>query len=413
VLTHRLPPVLQVRDYRLLWIAVLTMSVSRQMADVAVGWQVYNIHRNPLDLGLVGLAEFLPLPLLALPAGALADRLPRRLVFGTALVVNLVVTALLLVVTIHGASSLWPFLALAALNGAAGAAGAPAMRALPPELVPVELLASAIAVRSVAAQGAVVFGPAIGGLLFAIQPELVYIVAVVLLGVALVCAIAMSPRAAVAQGEAPGLDSLLGGLRFLRRSPMVLGAIVLDLFAVLFGGAIALLPVFARDYLHTGPVGLGLLRSAPAVGALAAGIMLTRRPVGRHAGRTLLIVVGVFGVSMVVFGLSRWFPLSALALAVSGFVDMISVNIRSMTASLATPDELRGRVMAVEMVFISASNELGAFESGVAAALVGPVPAVVVGGLFTIALALSWTRFFPSLARVDRLEALRPAAAET
>jgi MFS family permease len=413
VLTHRLPPVLQVRDYRLLWIAVLTMSVSRQMADVAVGWQVYNIHRNPLDLGLVGLAEFLPLPLLALPAGALADRLPRRLVFGTALVVNLVVTALLLVVTIHGASSLWPFLALAALNGAAGAAGAPAMRALPPELVPVELLASAIAVRSVAAQGAVVFGPAIGGLLFAIQPELVYIVAVVLLGVALVCAIAMSPRAAVAQGEAPGLDSLLGGLRFLRRSPMVLGAIVLDLFAVLFGGAIALLPVFARDYLHTGPLGLGLLRSAPAVGALAAGIMLTRRPVGRHAGRTLLIVVGVFGVSMVVFGLSRWFPLSALALAVSGFVDMISVNIRSMTASLATPDELRGRVMAVEMVFISASNELGAFESGVAAALVGPVPAVVVGGLFTIALALSWTRFFPSLARVDRLEALRPAAAET
>jgi MFS family permease len=413
VLTRRLPPVLQVRDYRLLWIAVLTMSVSRQMADVAVGWQVYNIHRNPLDLGLVGLAEFLPLPLLALPAGALADRLPRRLVFGTALVVNLVVTALLLVVTIHGASSLWPFLALAALNGAAGAAGAPAMRALPPELVPVELLASAIAVRSVAAQGAVVFGPAIGGLLFAIRPELVYIVAVVLLGVALVCTIAMSPRAAVAQGEAPGLDSLLGGLRFLRRSPMVLGAIVLDLFAVLFGGAIALLPVFARDYLHTGPLGLGLLRSAPAVGALAAGIMLTRRPVGRHAGRTLLIVVGVFGVSMVVFGLSRWFPLSALALAVSGFVDMISVNIRSMTASLATPDELRGRVMAVEMVFISASNELGAFESGVAAALVGPVPAVVVGGLFTIALALSWTRFFPSLARVDRLEALRPAAAET
>jgi hypothetical protein len=287
------------------------------------------------------------------------------------------------------------------------------MRALPPELVPAELLASAIAVRSVAAQAAVLGGPALGGLLFAIQPELLYAVAVVLLAGALGCSIAMSPRAAVAAGEAPGLDSLLGGLNFLRRSPMVLGAIVLDLFAVLFGGAVALLPVFARDYLHTGPLGFGLLRSAPAVGALAAGIMLTRRPVGRHAGRTLLIVVGLFGVSMVVFGLSRWFPLSALALAVSGFVDMISVNIRSMTASLATPDELRGRVMAVEMVFISASNELGAFESGVAAAIVGPVPAVVVGGLFTIALALSWTRFFPSLARVDRLEALRPVAVES
>ena len=413
MLKRRLPPVLQLRDYRLLWIAVLTMSVSRAMSDVAVGWQVYAIHRNPLDLGLVGLAEFLPLPLLALPAGAVADRLPRRLVFGSALVVNLVVTALLLVVTANGATQLWPFLALAAANGAAGAAGAPAMRALPPEIVPAELLASAIAIRSVAAQAAVMGGPALGGLLFAIQPELVYAVAVALLAAALVCSVAMSPRAAVAGGEAPGLDSLLGGLRFLRRSPMVLGAIVLDLFAVLFGGAVALLPVFARDYLHTGPLGLGLLRSAPAVGALAAGIMLTRRPLGRHAGRTLLIVVGVFGACMVVFGLSRSFALSALALAVSGFADMISVNIRSMTASLATPDELRGRVMAVEMVFISASNELGAFESGLAAAALGPVTAVVAGGLFTIALALSWTRFFPSLAQVDRLEALRPAAAET
>jgi MFS family permease len=397
----------------LLWIAVAAMSVAGQMADVAVGWQVYAIHRNPLDLGLIGLAEFLPLPLLALPAGTLADRFSRRLVFTVSLVLNLAVTAGLLVVTIGGADRLWPFFALAFANGIAFALGRPAARALPPELVPAELLQSAIAVRSVAAQAAVVGGPALGGILFALLPELVYAIAVVLFAVALACVSAMSARAALTRTDIGGLESLLGGLRFLRRSPMVLGAITLDLFAVLFGGAVALLPVFARDYLHTGPWGLGLLRSAPAVGALVAGILVARRPLARHAGRTLLVVVAVFGASIVVFGVSRWFPLSALALAVSGFADMISVNIRSMTTALATPDELRGRVMAVEMVFISASNELGAFESGVAAAALGPVTAVVAGGVLTILLAASWTRFFPALARIDRLEALRPAAAET
>ena len=407
-LLDRLPPVLRLRDYRLLWIAISAMSVASAMSDVAVGWQVYEIHRDPLDLGLIGLAEFLPLPLLALPAGTLADHVSRRLVFGVSLVLSLAVTGLLLVVTIAGATQLWPFLLLAAASGVSAAAGRPAMRALPPELVPAELLASAIAIRSVAGQAAIVCGPALGGLLFAIQPELVYVVAVVLLVVALCCAVAMSPRGAPVRDTAPGVESLLGGLRFLRRSPMVLGAIVLDLFAVLFGGAVALLPVFARDYLHTGPWGLGLLRSSPAVGALVAGVLLARRPLGRHAGRTLLVVVAVFGASMIVFGLSRTFALSALALAVSGFADMFSMNIRSMTTALATPDELRGRVMAVEMVFISASNELGAFESGVAASIFGPVTAVVAGGVFTIALAASWTRFFPALARIDRLEALRP-----
>jgi MFS family permease len=405
--------VLRLRDYRLLWIAVASMSVAGQMADVAVGWQVYAIHRNPLDLGLIGLAEFLPLPLLALPAGTLADRFSRRLVFAISLVLNLAVTAGLLAVTVGGADNLWPFLALAFANGIAFALGRPAARALPPELVPAELLQSAIAVRSVAAQAAVVGGPALGGLLFALLPELVYAISVALFAVALACVVAMSARATVTRADVGGLESLLGGLRFLRRSPMVLGAITLDLFAVLFGGAVALLPVFARDYLHTGPWGLGLLRSAPAVGALAAGILVANRPLARRAGRTLLVVVAVFGVSIVVFGVSRWFPLSALALAVSGFADMISVNIRSMTTALATPDELRGRVMAVEMVFISASNELGAFESGVAAAALGPVTAVVAGGVFTILLVASWTRFFPALARIDRLESLRPVAAET
>jgi hypothetical protein len=202
----------------------------------------------------------------------------------------------------------------------------------------------------------------------------------------------------------------LAGLSFVRRTPVLLGAISLDLVAVLFGGAVALLPVFARDVLEVGPVGLGLLRSAPAVGAMLAGIMLTRRPLQGMAGRKLLIVVAVFGASMVVFGLSRSFPLSFAALAVSGFADMISMNIRSMITALATPDALRGRVNAVEMVFISASNELGAFESGAAAALIGAVPAVVIGGSLTMLCALVWPRLFPKMARIDRLESLHPAA---
>ena len=207
------------------------------------------------------------------------------------------------------------------------------------------------------------------------------------------------------------LVALLAGLRFVRRTPVLLGAISLDLVAVLFGGAVALLPLFARDILEVGPVGLGILRSGPAIGALAAGIMLTRRPLGRLAGRKLLIVVAVFGVSMIVFGLSNSFALSMIALAVSGFADMISMNIRATITALATPDMLRGRVNAVEMVFISASNELGAFESGAAAALVGAVPAVVIGGTLTLAAALIWPRLFPAIAKIDRLESLQPNVA--
>ena len=388
------------------------MTLGGQMTAVAVGWQVYAIDNDPFDLGLIGLVEFLPLLLLALPAGQLADRLPRRLVFAASLVVEIAVTALLLVVSASGAQELWPFLALAFATGVAAAVGWPAARALPPELVPAELLASAMALRSIGGQAAVIAGPALGGLLFAVKPELVYGVAVGLFVVGLVCVVALrTPH--VADGipglePAPGIESLLAGIRFLRRAPVVLGAISLDLFAVLFGGAVALLPVFAVSVLHTGPAGLGVLRSAPAAGALVAGFILTRRPLGGKAGRTMLAVVALFGASMIVFGLSRWFAVSLIALAVSGFADMISMNIRSTTIALATPNALRGRVSAVEMVFISASNELGAFESGLAAALIGAVPAVVAGGAATIGIAVLWARLFPELAAVDRLEDVRP-----
>jgi len=404
--------VLRERDYRRLLGSSIAYGFGREMVFVAVGWQVYAIDRNPLHLGLIGLVEFLPLLLLVLPAGALADRVSRKLVYLGSLLVDAVITALLLLVSLSGAESLWPFLVLSFASGCSAAVGNPAIRSMWPTLVPVELLTRALALRSTVFQGTVVAGPAVGGLLFAIRPELVYGTAIVLMLLAAAATVRIGERE-IEQGPADMVGSrlvgLLAGLRFVKRTPIMLGAISLDLVAVLFGGAVALLPLFARDVLETGPVGLGVLRSAPAVGALLAGIMLTRRPLQGAAGRKLLVVVAVFGASMVAFGLSEVFALSFAALAVGGFADMISMNIRSSIAALATPDALRGRVNAVESVFISASNELGAFESGVAAALVGAVPAVVIGGSLTIAAALLWPRLFPAMARIDRLEQLHPA----
>ncbi len=408
---RRLPPALRERDFAFLWSAILGMRFAEQMLAVAVGWQVYSIRRNPLDLGLIGLAEFLPLPLLALPAGHLADRLSRKLIAAFALLLSAGIASALVAVTLNGAHSVWPFFALAGASGVASAIGWPAFGALTPELVPSELLTGAMALRSIAGQAAVVTGPAAGGLIFAARPELVYVVAAALFGAALASVLALRRRSSVREvaGDGPpGLESLIAGVRFVLRTRMLLGAIALDLFAVLFGGATALLPVYARSILHVGPVGLGILRTAPAVGALVAAVILARRPLRFPAGPTLIAVVGVFGTSMVVFGVSRWLPVSLGAIAVGGFVDMISVNIRSTTVALVTPNELRGRVNAVEMVFVSASNELGAFESGAIASLVGTVTAVVAGGAATIAIALSWTRLFPALSRMGRLEDLRP-----
>jgi len=386
---------------------MLCSGVAMQMVAVAVGWQVYSIHGSAFDLGLIGLAEFVPVPLLALPAGELADRLPRVtlvVIWGFA---DAAGVALLLLVTIGGAHQLWQFIALAGLTGTIAALSAPAGRSLTPEIVPTELVAGALALRSVASEVATIGGPAVGGLLFAIRPEAVYSLGIALLVISSLLMLRVAHPEAIARriGEsATRLDSLLGGIRLIRSTPIILGAITLDLFAVLFGGSVALLPLFAKSVLHTGPFGLGVLRSAVAVGALVAGIRLARRPLGGRAGRTLLIVVATFGASMIVFGLSHWFIVSAVALAVSGFADMYSMNIRQTTVALATPNPLRGRVNAAENVFIGASNELGAFESGSAAALLGAVPAVVIGGVVTILLAAVWPRLFPDLVRVDRME---------
>jgi MFS family permease len=406
---HRLPPALQIRDFALLWSSMLTNGLASQMLAVAIGWQVYAIHRNPLDLGLVGLMEFLPLPVLALPAGQIADRLPRRLVAAASYVLTISIAVALLFVTLAGATKLWPFLALAAVTGIANVVGNPAARAMTPELVPAELVPGAVALRGVAGQTGVIAGPALGGVVFAIEPVAVYATAAGLLTVSLATILAMRPvvRSLVA-AEPPGWESLVAGVRFIWRTRMLLGAIGLDLFGVLLGDGIALAPVFARSILHTGPIGLGLLRTAPSVGALFAALLLTRRQLRAPAGPTMLAVVAVFGAGMIGFGLSKWLPLSLGALAVTGFVDMISMNIRSTAVTLLTPLGLQGRVNAVEWVFISASNELGAFESGAVARLIGTVPAVVAGGAAMIGIAASWTRLFPALARMGRLEDLQP-----
>jgi MFS family permease len=387
------------------------------MLEVAIGWEVYAQHGSALDLGWIGLAEFVPMFLLALPAGQLADRAPRRVVFAGSLLIGAGVGVGLALVSGSGTTAVAPYLALAVGAGTSMALGTPAARALPPTLVAPELLQSAMTLRSIASQIGQVLGPALGGLLYGVSPSLVYLLA----GGACVAAagfvIAMRPAGAAdvptaAEDGEPDADlhSVLEGLRFVRHTQILLGAILLDLLAVLFGGAVALLPIFARSILHVGAAGLGVLRAAPAIGALLAAVVITRRPIAGHAGRLLLTVVFLYGASMVVFGLSRSFPLSLLALGVSGFVDLYSMNIRSTTVALATPDRLRGRVNAVEMVFISASNQLGYFESGVAAALVGTIPAVIGGGVMTMLIAVSWRRLFPALADVDRLETLRPAS---
>jgi MFS family permease len=401
------------RDFAVYLVASVTESFALSMALVAIGWQVYDVRENPLDLALIGLAEFLPLLLLALPAGQLADRLPRRRLLALMVILDIVFLTGLLVVTLAGANRVWPFFVLAFLFGVSSALGAPAGRALIPSLVPQEMLVSALAQRSVVLQISVVVAPAVGGLLFALSAELVYAVAIGLAVISLGCFLALHGGRQPAAEGISGLGEVLAGVRLIRRTNVLLGAISLDLFAVLLGGAVALLPIFAKDILEVGPTGLGFLRTAPAFGAFLAALILARHPVRRRAGPTLFVVVTGFGICMVAFGLSRTMWLSLLALALGGAFDMVSVVLRSTILPLVTPDELRGRVNAVEMVFISGSNELGAFESGVAAALIGAAPAVVLGGVATIVVAGAWWKLFPSLAKVDRLDELRPVAIES
>lgn len=377
------------------------------MQTVAVGWQVYDITREPLQLGYVGLAQFAPMILLTLWAGDAADRYDRkRLILLSRLLLG-VAALVLAALSVGGVRSVWPIYVVLAIIGVARAFGGPAAQALLPRLVPPEHFASAVAWSSSLWQVAVIAGPAIGGALYGLTRHAVPVYAACALLEVVSCAFtaALTTRtgsAGVSNERAS--KRLLAGLRYVWSNKLVLGAISLDLFAVLFGGAVALLPIYARDILNVGPGGLGLLRSAPAVGAGLVAVLLALRPLPRRAGAIMLACVAGFGAATIVFGLSRRFAVSLVALTFVGATDMVSVYVRQTLIQLATPDAMRGRVSAVNLAFIGASNELGEFESGAAAAFLGTVPAVVAGGAITMAIVLLWSALFPSLRQVDRLD---------
>ena len=393
---------LKIRPFMRFWLARLGGIAANQMLLVAVAWHLYDITGSAWDLGLVGLFQFVPALLMTLPAGHVADRLHRGRIFAACMAAQALVALLLVAATQGGYATRGLIFGISVVLGVARAFQMPAQQALTPLLVPPTLLARAVAVSASGVQAAVIGGPALGGLLYVTGASTVYLSCAALL--ALSCALALAvryPHQAATEGAT--WRTVLAGVGFVWRHKLLLGATSLDLFAVLLGGATALLPIYARDILHTGPQGLGLLRAAPAVGALAMSLVLARWPLQRRVGRKLLGAVAVFGVATVVFGLSEHFGLSLLALAVTGAADNVSVVTRQTLVQLETPDAMRGRVAAVNSIFIGASNQLGEFESGATAALFGPVGSVVMGGAGTVLVAALWLRLFPALARRDRM----------
>lgn len=387
----------------------LGATFATQIQSVVVGWQVYALTHDPLSLGYVGLAQFLPMVALSLPAGDLADRMERRLLLACSWVLQALASALFVTLTLLDAD-VAPFYGVLVLFGLARAFAGPAMQSFLPHVVPEEQLPKAIAWNSSAFQMAVIAGPALGGGIYLLGPQVAYTVCcgLFLSAAASVFTIAVRRRPEPPPAGTGAFQRFTAGIAYVRHQPIVLGAISLDLFAVLFGGATALLPVYAHEILHVGPGGLGALRSAIAVGAFLTGIYLGQRSLGRHAGRTMFACVALFGAATLVFALSSSFFLSLGALAVAGAADMVSVYVRSTLIQVVTPDAMRGRVSAVNMLFIGASNELGEFESGVTAAWFGTVPAVVIGGLGTLGVVGLWMWLFPALRRVDRLSELSP-----
>lgn len=391
------------RPFLAFWLARVFTASGFQMLTVAIGWHLYQLTGNVLDLGLVGLVEFAPRVLFMLHTGHVADRYDRRKVAALCQSLQgLIALALALGSATDNVTRELIF-ALAFLLGATRSFEMPATQALLPNVVPAGLFPRAVAASASATQSATIVAPAVGGFLYAFGSIWVYGPTVALYAIACVLTLSLQARGQVAQRGRASIESLLAGIRFIRSRPDILGAISLDLFAVLLGGATALLPVFAKDILLTGPLGLGLLRSAPAVGALLMSLWLARFPFERNVGRTMFTAVGVFGVATIAFGLSTSFWFSLAVLVVLGAADMISMVIRGAFVQLETPDEMRGRVSAVNGLFIGASNQLGEFESGVTAHWFGTVPAVVLGGVGTLLVTGVWIRLFPTLARRDRL----------
>lgn len=402
-----IPSPMRHRPFLLFWCARVASTGAFQMQAVAIGWQLYDLTQDPLDLGLVGLVQFVPVVALSLLVGHVADRYDRRAVIRACFAVEAVAA----VVLAAGSAGQWlereAILALVFVVGVCRAFELPSMQALVPALVAGPLLSRAVAAWTSANQTAIIAGPALGGVLYVAGPSVVYACCAALFAVACALAAAIHIERPAAHRAPPGLASLFAGFTYIRGRPVLLGVVSLDLFAVLLGAVTALLPIYARDVLATGPWGLGILRSAPAVGALATAVVLARRPLQRRAGRIMFAAVLGFGAATVTFALSTSLAVSVAALVALGACDAASVVIRLSLVQLETPDEMRGRVSAVNAMFIGTSNTLGDFRAGLVAAWLGVVPAAAIGGVATLAVALLWMRLFPELARLERLEPAR------
>jgi MFS family permease len=398
------------RDFRFYTATRFVATISVQMQWVAVGFQIYSLTHRPLDLGYVGLARFIPVASLSLVAGQVADRIDRRVILAVCDVVFAACALSLFLLSRAAEPNLGAIFATLVVLGAAGTFYGPASSSLLPSLVPPEHFPNAVSWQSTLWEIAAIGGPSLGGLLYGVaeSPSPVYLGTAIGLVFAGTLLLGIRTPGGKLERRPATLDTALAGLRYVWANKILLGSISLDFFAVFLGGAVALLPVYAADILHVGPRGLGLMRAAPAVGAGLTAAFLAFRPMTRRAGPKMLVGVAIFGVATVVFGLSRSFALSLIALAVLGAADMVSVQVRMTLAQLATPNEMRGRVSAVNFVFVGASNELGEFESGTLAALIGAEPAVVLGGIGTVLVVLLWAWRFPEIRRVDRLEDVRP-----
>ncbi|MBV9881408.1 MAG: MFS transporter [Sphingomonadaceae bacterium] len=407
----------QIADFRFYWVARLAATIAQMIMVIVIGWQVYDLARATMSLkeasfqlGMIGVVQFVPLFALTLVTGWTADRLDRRIIARATIALEFACAATLALLAYTGRTSLLSLFAVAALLGVARAFAMPALQALSPNLVPRDILPRAIAMSSISWQVGAVAGPAIGGYLYALAPHMPYAVAGGLFAISIFCMFMIGPKPRTPiEGSRHPWHQMVDGLRYVRQNKLVLGAISLDLFAVLLGGATAMLPVFARDILQVGATGLGHLRAAPALGATLVAIFFSFRPLKHDVGVKMLGAVGVFGAATIGFGLSRAMPLSLLCLALLGAADMFSVYVRQSLIQLYTPDDKRGRVGAVSSLFISASNELGEAESGFLAALIGPIPAVVAGGVGAIAVTFLWSWWFPELRRARTFDA--PAAA--
>ena len=386
------------------WAARFLITFATQVVSVAVGWQVYDLTRDPFDLGLVGIIQFAPSLLLVLVTGSVADRFGRRLIMALAAFLEALCALAILMLTVRGLTGVGEVFAILFVFGIARAFFAPASASLVANLVPAEHFANAVAWNSSAWQTATIVGPVAGGLLYGLSAQAAYTVATVFMLAAGTLILSIPKPAQHSETEKTSLSTIFAGFRYIWSEKIVLGAISLDLFAVLLSGAVALLPVYARDILELGPWGLGLLRAAPGIGAIMVAVWLTSHPIRDHAGLVMLFFVAMFGVCTIVFGVSTIPWLSIVALAMLGATDMISVYVRETLIQMWTPDRVRGRVNAVNMVFVGASNELGEFRAGTMAALIGTVPAVVFGGVGAIGVAGLWAFLFPALRKVRRLD---------